>query len=176
MGSSLSICLREKNTLIHSIAKIPEREHLFQWVGAIAPYKTSLYKLQSNTSIQVNTLNDAKKYKIGVSLEDVIHTYLQSKGFNSFNVVSKDILNIRMLVHGHLDLIAYDKASFSFAIKQVGLDSNLFERVIRLDELSDNLCMAFQLNSDPGVVRKFKEGLQTVKKKVSSTKFIPNTR
>ncbi len=47
--------LTEKNILIYSIARIAEREALFHWVGAIAPYKTSLFKLKSNKSIQVNS-------------------------------------------------------------------------------------------------------------------------
>ena len=43
------IAQNEKNNLIFSIARIPEREALFNWVGSIAPYKTSLYKLKANT-------------------------------------------------------------------------------------------------------------------------------
>lgn len=153
----------EKNTLIYSIARISEREALFHWVGAIAPYKTSLYKLKANKSIQVNSIKQAKKYQIGVSLNDVTVTYLQRHKFLSFKTVSSDVLNIRLLANNRIDLIAYDEASFVQTLQNEGLDASLFERVFRLDELSDQLYMAFSLGSDTELVTAFKEGLKTIK-------------
>ncbi|NQY93223.1 MAG: transporter substrate-binding domain-containing protein, partial [Campylobacteraceae bacterium] len=55
----------KKNHLIYSIARIPEREELFHWIGTIAPYSTSFYKLKSRKDIKINSLDDAKKYTIG---------------------------------------------------------------------------------------------------------------
>ncbi len=155
----------QKNTLIYSIARIPEREDMFHWIGVIAPYKTSFYKLRSNDRIVVNSLADAKQFSIGVSLEDVILTYLKGKEFQNLSIVSNDIFNIRMLTRGRLDLIAYDEASFLHKIQAEGLDPSLFERVYRLEELSGSLYMAFSRGTDPNLVRKFQAALKVVKKK-----------
>ncbi len=153
----------EKNILIYSIARIPERENLFQWVGTIAPYKTSLYKLKANKEIKVNTLEQAKQYEIGLSLNDVIVTYLQRHQFPSLKILSTGLLNIRMLANDRIDLIAYDEASFSYALQEEGVEDALFEKVYTLDELSDQLYMAFSPRSDKALVKAFADALQVIK-------------
>jgi polar amino acid transport system substrate-binding protein len=153
----------DKNILIYSIARIPERENLFQWVGTIAPYTTSLYKLKANQEIEVNTLEQAKQYEIGLSLNDVIVTYLQRHQFSALKILSTGMLNIRLLANDRIDLIAYDEASFSYALQEEGLDSALFERVYRLDEISDQLYMAFSKDSDKALVKVFTDALQVIK-------------
>ncbi len=155
--------LTKKNYLIYSIARIPEREELFHWVGTIAPYNTSLYKLQARRDITVASLDDAKRYVIGCSLDDVITIYLKEQGFSRLDTVARDTLNLRKLIGARVDLIAYDEASFVYKMQQEKLDISKFERVYRLEDLSDNLYMAFSKTSDPAVVEKFRDGLRTIK-------------
>jgi len=155
--------LTDKNILIYSIARIAEREALFHWVGTIAPYKTSLFKLKANKTIEVNSIAEAKKYEVGVSSEDVISTYLKRNGFPFLKVVASDILGIRLLANNRIDLIASDEASFYQRLKNEGLDASLFERVFRLEELSDQLYMAFSLGSDADLVTAFRDGLEVIK-------------
>lgn len=153
----------EKNILIYSIARIPERESLFQWVGTVAPYTTSLYKLKANKEIKINTLEQAKQYEIGLSLNDVIVTYLQRHQFPSLKILSTGLLNIRMLANDRIDLIAYDEASFSYALQEEGLEAALFEKAYHIDELSDQLYMAFSPRSDKALVKVFTQALQAIK-------------
>jgi polar amino acid transport system substrate-binding protein len=157
------IAQTEKNILIYSVARIAEREALFHWVGSIAPYKTSLYKLKSNESIQVNSIDQAKKYAIGVSPDDVTALYLQRHQFPLLKTAAKDLLNIRLLANNRIDLIASDEASFTQRIQDEGLSPSLFERVFRLEALSDQLYMAFSSGSDVNLVAEFKGGLETIK-------------
>jgi polar amino acid transport system substrate-binding protein len=157
------IAQAEKNILIYSIGRLPEREALFHWIGTIAPTKTSLYKLKSNKSIQVNSIKQAKKYQIGVSLSDMRLIYLQRHQFPSLKTVSGHVLNIRLLVNNRIDLIAFDEASFTQKLQDEGLDPSLFERVFRLDELSGHVYMAFSLGSDADLISAFRSGLETIK-------------
>ncbi|WP_422375606.1 substrate-binding periplasmic protein [Roseibium sp.] len=152
-----------KNTLIFSIGRIPEREDLFDWVGVIAPFNTSFYKLASNGAIEIGTLDDAKHYSVGVSVKDVIYQYLKGQNFTNLKVVGEDILNIRKLAHGRLDLIAFDEASFAHRVAQEELEPLLFRQVYRLEDLSGDLYMAFNKDSDPDLVERFRSGLRTIK-------------
>lgn len=152
-----------KNTLIYSIARIPEREQLFTWVGVIAPYNTSLYKLAERTDINVTSLEEAKAYSIGVSLEDVIYQYLKGEGFAKLDLVGEDVLNLRKLALGRLDLVAFAEASFHQRIAKEGLDPALFERVYRLDNIGDSLYMALNKDSDPELVTAITDGLDAIK-------------
>lgn len=152
-----------KNTLIYSIGRIPEREDLFEWVGAIAPYNTSFYKLATNLSVSVTTLEDARPYRIGVSVEDVIYQYLEGQGFRNLEIVGEDLLNIRKLALGRVQLIAFDEASFAYRVGLEKMNPLLFERVHRIEALSGDLFMAFSKNSDPELVARFRQALATVK-------------
>ncbi|MFT5598547.1 MAG: polar amino acid transport system substrate-binding protein, partial [Chitinophagales bacterium] len=127
------------------------------------PYKTSLFKLKSNKSIQVNSIAQAKKYEIAVSSKDVISTYLRRHQMPSLVTVASDILSIRLLANNRIDLIASDEASFYHRLQDEGLDASLFERVFRLDELSDQLYMAFSLGSDTDLITAFRNGLEIIK-------------
>lgn len=153
----------EKNVLIYSIVRLPERESLFHWVGAIASFQTSLYKLKSNQHITVNSLEQAKQYEVGLTLDNALVTYLQNHQFPALKVLPTGIINIRLLANDRIDLIAYDEASFSYVLRKEGLDSGLFEKVYPFDNLSNQLYMAFSLNSDPQLIKAFTEALQQVK-------------
>ncbi|MDE1462668.1 substrate-binding periplasmic protein [Spartinivicinus poritis] len=159
------LALNTKNFMIYSIARIPERENLFQWVGAIAPYKTSLYKLQERTDINIQSLEDAKRYSIGCSISDVITTYLEKQGFSDLKIVSNDTQNLRKLLLGRVDLIAFDEASFVYNIKKEGLTIRKYTRVYRLEDLSDELYIAFNKDSDTTLVKKVRNALITIQKK-----------
>lgn len=155
---------RVPNTLIYSIARIPEREDLFIWVGEIAPYRTSLYKLKKADHVDADSLEKARRYKIGVSVEDVIYTYLKREGF-SLELVGSDQLNIRKLSARRLDIIAYDEASFVYAVRENGFQLGDFQRVVRLEELSGSLFMALNKQSDPELSKRLIAALQRVHEK-----------
>ena len=153
----------EPNTLIYSIARIPERESLFEWIGAIAPYRTSFYKLKSNTKLHIHSLEEARSHHIGVSQEDVIKTYLENRGFDQLEEVRADQLVVRMLVYGRMELIAYDEASMPFQMAAAGLDYYVIERVLRIDALSESLYIAMHPQSDPALIEKLKLSLLAIK-------------
>lgn len=154
--------VRGDNVLIFSIARIPEREDSFRWVGEIAPYRTSLYKL-AERELDVTDLDDARQYRIGVSQQDVIYTYLMSRGFNQLDIIGTDALNIQKLKYGRFPLMAYDEASFVYALKQQGEAAKDFEQVLSIDDLSGSLYMAFGKNSDAALVERFRVALASIK-------------
>lgn len=154
----------EPNTLIYSIARIPERETMFEWIGTIAPYQTSFYKLKSNKDLQINSLEDARAHRIGVSQEDAIKTYLENRGFDKLEEVRADQLVVRMLAYGRMELIAYDEASMPFQLNEAGLDMTLIERVFRIEELSEQLYVAIHPESDPLLIHKLKHSLAAIKR------------
>lgn len=155
------VATSQKNVLIFSIARIPEREALFHWVGEIAPYRTSLYKLSRNP-LEVDSLEEAKQYDLGVSQQDVIYTFLKSEGFTRLDVIGSDLLNIQKLKYQRIPLIAYDEAAFNFAMRS-DANPDAFEQVLSIKPLSGSLYMAFSQGSDPHLVEAFQEALQQIK-------------
>jgi len=58
------------NVVIFTMARTPEREKEFQWIGALAKRKLYLYKLASRKDIQVEGIADAKKYWTSANRDD----------------------------------------------------------------------------------------------------------
>lgn len=154
----------EANHLLFSVSRTKERETLFKWIGTISPYNIYLFKLKSRKDIVISTLNDAKKYSTGSVPHDIKIEYLENKGFTNIHYVSKDDYNIEKLVEGRVDIIPYDELGFTYKIKQLGHDPNLFEKVFFLHDISKELYMAFGSKTDDNVVNMFKRGLETIKK------------
>ena len=119
---SYVMALNHKNTLIYTINRTPERESKFKWIGLTASkkYNSSLYKLKSNQHIQAANLEQAKAYKVGVSLGDVNHELLISKGFNNISPVSQRSQSIKMLMRQRVDLIVGSDPILFEAFKKAG--------------------------------------------------------
>ena len=158
------LALHQKNHIIYSIARIPEREELFYWIGSISPYQTSFYKLKNRQDIQVASLEDAKRYLVGVSLADVTTVYLQEKGFSKLQMVPDDTQNLHKLTAGRVDLIAYEENSFLHKIHEQNLNPQDYERVWRVQDLTDELYMAISRNSDIKLFEKLRKALIRIKK------------
>lgn len=131
------IATNEPNVLIFTIGRTPEREKLFKWIGKIAPRKMNLFKLKKRHDIIVNSLNDAKKYSIGVVRNSTSHLSLKNLGFESdgkLSIVSKDIQNLKMLFLGRIDLMAGNELALSYMSKNNNYNYSNLERGLLLSD------------------------------------------
>ncbi len=87
-------------------ARTDEREDQFQWVGPLAPIKWTLFAAP-DSDIEIETLEDAKQYKIAGYKGDVMSDYLVSEGFEVIMSVSGE-QNPRRLTLGQADLWVTD--------------------------------------------------------------------
>lgn len=160
-----STALNNKNTLIYSIARSTEREPLFHWVGKVAPYRIHLYKLKSRQDIQVNSLEDAKKYVVGGEFADIKQEYLVKKGFikdKNLRLVAADELNIRMLFAGRIDLIPFNEFSLPIMLEKEGKQVDALEPVLFLEDISYDLYMAFSNHTSPNTVNRLRRALAQI--------------
>jgi polar amino acid transport system substrate-binding protein len=157
------MALNNQTTIIFPIARIPERESLFKWVGTISPCDVYLYKLKTRKDIRIETLEEAKSYRIGCVREDFTLKYLEGKGFNIETVNYLEELNIRMLVNGRLDLTPFTDLAFFHRITEIGLSSDLFEPAYYLDEVSKDFYAAFSKDTPDALVDKVKKALDALK-------------
>lgn len=100
------IALNNENVLIYSIARTPQREPLFKWVGVIAPTRWFLFSLPG-TEFDLKTLDDARQYQIATVKADVGEQYLIDKGFavgRNLQSSNKYEHNYQKLKAGRVDL------------------------------------------------------------------------
>jgi polar amino acid transport system substrate-binding protein len=95
---------KEADTCVYSTIRSEKRESLFKWVGPIAADEWRLYARADNAAIgKLNSLDDAKKYKIGGYQGDALTQYLLDRKI-PVEVVAQNKLNIPKLQAGRIDL------------------------------------------------------------------------
>jgi len=150
------------NVLIYSIGRNEKRESLFKWVGVIAPYDVYLYRLKTRPEVKASTLADVKKFKIGAVRDDVRAQYLEKAGI-SVDLVTSDSHNTKKLASDRIDMFPIDELAMVSLYKREGMDPASVVKVMKLDELSAGLYMAFSRQTDDALVKKIQTALEQVK-------------
>lgn len=160
--SAYNKALKNKNTLIFPFAKNKERDKLFKYSGVIINIRTYFYKLKSRNDIIIKSLEDAKKYRIGVVKEDIKYKFLAEKGFIKFEIAASTDLNILKFIGKREDLIAGSELSLQEQLKKINISYDMVEKVFELKELDGKRYLAFNKNTSDEVVNKFKKATKLV--------------
>lgn len=147
------MALNEPNVLIFLIARTPDREQQFQWVGEIMSIEYHLYRLASH-ALKISDLESAKAYTVGVMRDDVRQQYLRSKGFDRLVVSAQSLDNFQKLLRGQVDLAPLTSDDAASLCLQTGFDCAKLVRVLTLSEASTGLYMAYSLQTPSGVVQR----------------------
>lgn len=95
-----------------------------------------LFKLKDRTDIQINDIEDSKKYRTGVLLGGSVEALLLAKGFHKGDYYStrKSSQLLKMLIEKRLDLIPGDPLDLAYQIKNLGHKYSELENVYLLSE------------------------------------------
>jgi polar amino acid transport system substrate-binding protein len=95
-----------ENHALFCTARTEGREDQFQWVGPLAPIKWTLFAAP-DSDIELDSLEDARQYRVAGYKGDVMSDYLVNEGFEVIRNVSGD-QNPRRLTLGQADLWVTD--------------------------------------------------------------------
>lgn len=162
---SYNAVLRDKNTCIFSMVRLPNREDKFVWVGELERFDSAIYALKSR-GIKLNTLNDAKRYKIAVLRDNFSHHYLLERGFSEKThlLLIDNLDKIDKLIstrHNILDFVVLSKKQFNYRIKKEPR-LKLLEPVLTLNTSKSPLYFACNINMDPSLVTQLKAAFSTI--------------
>lgn len=160
--------LEQPNVLIFSMVRTPDREELFHWIGRISTTKSCLFKLANREDIQINRLDDAKRYLTGTWREDVREQYLRSQGFISQKQLDSSGTprqNIQKLISRRIDLVADSELSFYFQLNRLHYDPNLVAEAFEMEDISLPFYIAFSKKTSLDLVNAFRDALERVKRK-----------
>lgn len=163
------LALNSENVLIYSIARTPQREKLFKWVGVIAPSDWYLYA-RSDSKIRLNSVDDARSFQTATVNEDVGEQYLLSKGFSigkNLQSSSKYEIGYEKLKVGRVNFWISDELNAFYLVRQAGEDpAKAIVRALPLADLAPEggLGMAFSLKTPDVVVERFRKALETIKR------------
>ncbi|WP_125784007.1 substrate-binding periplasmic protein [Pseudoalteromonas rubra] len=147
------------NTLIYSMAKTPQREALFHWIGPVALFHLGFVTNQSPRKIQIETLEDAKQYRLAVQREDVAAQVLHKLGFEF--IETADIQHsYRLLAANKVDLVVDDPRYISVMAQAMKLPDDHFRYVLDIEPLSVRGYLAASLATSPERVAQLRAAYQ----------------
>ena len=155
--------LRE-NTLIFTLARTPEREKLFTWIGPIAARESYLFRLGQRAEIQPKTPQEIGKYVVGVVRADVSERELLNLGLvegRNLDVSSDDISLFRKLKAGIIDMLPSNELAAQYRARQLHFDHELVKVMVLVKQ--GGFYLGVSKNSDPVVVSKLQKAMDELK-------------
>lgn len=157
------LALKEPNVLIYLIARTPAREAQFKWVGEFMKMDFHLYRLREREDIHVSKLDDARRYTVGVTRDDLRQQYLVSKGFDKLVVSAHNVDNFHKLLAHQVHLVPLPEADAADLCRETGTDCSRLQKVLTLDELSTRMYMAFSVSTPDALVRRVQAAFEQIK-------------
>ena len=156
----------KENHCIFSIARTSSREDLFKWVGPISYVNNTAMWALKGRRIDVSNLNDAKKYTIAVSRDDLTHIGLQERGFKDGKHLyvldnTRSLVNLLMTRPG-IDLIVANDMTIKFYVELAGASINDLQRIYEIKDLPLNFFFACSKSTNETIINKLAENLQSL--------------
>ena len=159
------------DTVLYSLVRTPERESLFRWVGPIGPRRILFYKWADRSDIQLKSLDDARAYRIGTTLESAATKNLIKQGFvpmpmdgavSGLEQGVNDEQNMRKFIAKRFDLLVSLDWAAAYNAKNVGIDpADLVPALVLDDRL--NYWYGLNLSVDPDVAKRLNAALQKLR-------------
>ncbi|WP_415772783.1 substrate-binding periplasmic protein [Pseudomonas sp. LB3P38] len=140
------------------MARLPDRENLFKWVGPIGP-DDWIMLANADSKITLESLEQARKYKIGAYKGDAIAETLAKQGLKPI-VVLRDQDNAKKLVNGQIDLWATGDPAGRYLARQDGVTG--LKTVLRFN--SAELYLALNKDVPDETVAKLQAALDQLRK------------
>ncbi|EJL01918.1 MULTISPECIES: ABC transporter substrate-binding protein [Pseudomonas] len=140
------------------MARLPEREKLFKWVGPIGPDDWVMLA-KADSQISLDSLEQARRFKIGAYKGDAIAETLAKQGLKPI-VVLRDQDNAKKLVNGQIDLWATGDPAGRYLARQEGVSD--LKTVLRFN--SAELYLALNKDVPDDVVARLQTALDALRK------------
>jgi polar amino acid transport system substrate-binding protein len=152
------------NAVLFPMLRTAERESRYQWIGLMAKRNYFLYRLDSRKDIVIQSLEDAKQYRIGVLRGDVRTDYLRGQGFvegvdKGLEVVNVAFSLLKMQQAGRIDLIVFSDEGVKLACEEANVRCDSLAPAFRLD-LGGNLWLAASPQMPPAMVNTLRKAFQ----------------
>ena len=144
--------LHEPNVLIYPLTRTAIREELFKWVGEIHRVTIKFYKLRGRTGITLNSLEDAKRYTVGVVRNDTKQTFLELQGFTRLVVSNDNRDNFQKLLNQQVQLVPMSEPAARLVSEAAQVDFDSLEEIYSIDEQPARIYMAFSRGTSDEMV------------------------
>ena len=124
------------DSLLYTIARTANREHLFHWIGPIGKREVGLFKLKKRKDLNVRGWQDLRKLRIGSLLGSASSESLKTRDIKQYELSNLRQI-VHMLVEERIDVANMLNYSLAYLAPSKGLDFSDFERVWVVDDSKD---------------------------------------
>jgi polar amino acid transport system substrate-binding protein len=163
------------NVMIYNIARTPEREAQFEWIGKVASYKFGFLKLANRSDIQVKSLQDIQHYVVGAQRDDFSAEWLRTVAKQPAQQLElqPDVVETwRLLVNGKLDLMIDDPSAVDDMLQLHHLKRSDIEFVLFIPELEQHTWIALKKGSDPTLLQRLRLAYQKIESSAALQKVM----
>ena len=148
------LALTKPNIFIMTLSRSFKREEQFNWVGQVASVDMHVWRLKSRPEISPTNIQDLTKYVIGVQRGDHHHEALVNilGDQQKLSVTSFKAQEMEMLFRERVDLILGNPKTLPTRINRIGLDANLVESALKVNQVSAPLYLAFSKQTSQATV------------------------
>lgn len=170
-------------TLCVSLARTPERESDFKWVGST--YSTQLgFIAKKDRNIRLNSTDSAKRFTVGSVIASAPEVTLKDQGFTEDDFIRHEEPQeaIRALSEGRVDLLAFPKSPAYTIMMRAGISPDDYEMVHEFKTVE--VYIAFNRGTSDDTIARLQAALDHLKKpdasgssaysRIVSAYFTPN--
>ncbi|WP_319759266.1 transporter substrate-binding domain-containing protein [Maridesulfovibrio sp.] len=151
------------NTMLLSVALIPQRKAHYAWIGPMQARRVYLFKLKERTDIQIKDKQDLKKYRTGVQLGGSIEQFFIANNIHTdhYSLVSNSESLLKMLFKKRVDLIPGDPLETAYQLKNMGHDFSELEAAYLVSE-EGGYYMVANKDTSASIISSIQESLDEV--------------
>lgn len=154
--------LHRKNVILFSMVRTEQREDLFKWIGEVDQLNYFLYKLTSHQALRVNSIAEAKRYRIGVTKLSFEHDKLLELGFSNLTTGVKYANLIEMLHAKRFDLLFASQGPLEDVLKTTRYGVDSLETTYKVKAINQKLYIALSKSSDNELLSKLQNAYRDV--------------
>lgn len=161
------------NILLYTVARTPDREDQFQWVGPIYRVKQCILALE-DSELENFDPNDFTKLRIGTLRGGASEKMLFNSGIRLGQIerLHDPELNIKKILKGRVDAVAYNEIAARYMLMSMGHDPQKI-RILR-QYGSVDYYIALSNKVEPHIVERLQASLDSLKASGRVDKIIEN--
>jgi len=152
--------LKQPNVLYFSMNRSKARQKNFEWIGDVLKERIYLYQKRDRKNIRLNTIADARQYRVGgVKLWDTT-AWLGKQGVAVLEL-EESWLGLKLIALGKLDLMAFTELHLAYESARYGLDPGQFMKAIEIRQVP--LAFAMSKGSNPVLLNKLRKAFKKIR-------------
>jgi len=156
-----ALAREQPNVGLFSMARIAEREGLFQWVGPFMITQNRFYT-RKGSNLKITSLEQAKGLRIALPRQWYSLQYLTSRGFSDIFAVPSASKMASLFSKGRTDVLAVSDISLPALLAEVGMRPDQVEA--QFSFLQHQSYLGFSHATDPALVARWQAALDEMKR------------